>query len=125
MLTLSTVLGEPNGFNLIRNQRQLVAYAGMDVRIHQSRSLTKKGRLSKKANVHIRQALYMPALNAGHRNKALCQHYKQLNARQQAKKQGIIAVARKLLILIYSLWKSEQPYEPNKNVNSALTFNTV
>ena len=125
MLTLATILGETNGFNLIRNQRQLVAYAGMDVRIHQSGLLTKKARLSKKGNVHIRQALYMPALNAAHRNKALCHYYKQLSARQQAEKQGIIAVARKLLILIYSLWKSEQPYDPNKNVNSALTFNTV
>lgn len=57
----------------------------MDVRIHQSGSLTKKGRLSKKANVHIRQALYMPALNAGHRNKALCQHYKQLNVKTTGK----------------------------------------
>jgi transposase len=125
LLTLATILGETNGFNLIHNQRQLVAYAGMDVRIHQSGLLTKKGRLSKKGNVHIRQALYMPALNAAHRNKGLCHYYKRLNARQQAKKQGIIAVARKLLILIYSLWKSEQPYDPNKNVNSALTFNTV
>lgn len=68
LVTLATVLGETNGFNLIRNQRQLVAYAGMDVNIHQSGNMQKKGRLSKKGNVHIRQALYMPALNAAHRN---------------------------------------------------------
>ena len=125
MLTLATVLGETNGFNLVRNQRQLVAYAGMDVRIHESGAVKKKGRLSKKGNVHIRQALYMPALNAAHRNKALSIHYQQLNERQKAKKQGVIAVARKLLILMYSLWKSEQPYNPNKNLKSELILNAV
>jgi hypothetical protein len=34
--------------------------------------------------------------------------YKKLNERQKAKKQGIIAVQRKLLLLVFSLWKSEQ-----------------
>ena len=125
LLTLATILGETNGFNLIRNQRQLVAYAGMDVKIHQSGNQQKKGRLSKKGNVHIRQALYMPALNAAHRNEALSLHYRQLNERQQAKKQGVIAVARKLLILIYSLWKNEQPYDPDKNLKPVLTLNAV
>ncbi|MEP0373140.1 MAG: IS110 family transposase [Balneola sp.] len=125
LLTVATVLGETNGFNLIRNQRQLVAYAGMDVKIHQSGSVQKKGRLSKKGNVHIRQALYMPALNAAHKNLALSAHYKQLNERQQAKKQGVIAVARKLLILIYSLWKNEETYDPHKNLPIGLTLSTV
>ena len=125
LLTLATVLGETNGFNLIRNQRQLVAYAGMDVRVHRSGSTQKKGRLSKKGNVHIRRALYMPALSAAHRNQALSAYYKQLNQRQQAKKQAVMAVARKLLILIYSLWKNNTPYEPDKNLKPVLTFNTV
>jgi hypothetical protein len=52
-------------------------------------------------------------------------HYQQLNERQQAKKQGVIAVARKLLILIYSLWKNEQPYDPTKNLKQVLTLNAV
>lgn len=125
LLTVATVLGETNGFNLIRNQRQLVAYAGMDVKVHQSGAVSKKGRLSKKGNVHIRQALYMPALNASFTNPVLSAHYQQLNERQQAKKQGVIAVARKLLILMYSLWKSGQPYNPNKNLRPDLTLNAV
>lgn len=125
LLTLATVLGETNGFNLIRNQRQLVAYAGMDVKVHQSGTTQKKGRLSKKGNVHIRQALYMPALSAAHRNLAFSQHYQRLNERQQVKKQGVIAVARKLLILMYSLWKNNTPYDPQRNVVNPLTLNTV
>lgn len=44
---------------------------------------------------------------------------------QQAKKQGVIAVARKLLILMYSLWKNEQPYDPTKNLKQELILNAV
>tara|TARA_R110002095_G_scaffold51748_1_gene45179 strand:- start:8 stop:301 length:294 start_codon:yes stop_codon:yes gene_type:complete len=47
------------------------------------------------------------------------------NERQQANKQGIIAVARKLLILIYSLWKNNTTYDPNKNIPQQITLNTV
>jgi hypothetical protein len=36
--------------------------------------------------------------------------YNKLNERQNAKKQGIIAVQRKLLLLVFSLWKSNQEY---------------
>src|SRR6185436_2779821 len=32
LLTAATVLAETNGFNLIRNKRQLTSYAGLDVR---------------------------------------------------------------------------------------------
>ena len=43
-----------------------------------------------------------------------------LNARQQAKKQGIIAVARKLLIL--TVFEKEQPYDPNKKPKLSVDF---
>ena len=81
---LTPRLGETNGFKIVNLSPMRVW-----MYFHQSGLLTKKGRLSKKGNVHIRQALYMPALNAAHRNKGLCHYYKRLNARQQAKKQGI------------------------------------
>jgi len=37
----------------------------------------------------------------------------------------VIAVARKLLILIYSLWKNEETYDPHKNLPIGLTLSTV
>jgi len=36
-----------------------------------------------------------------------------LNERQKAKKQGVIAVQRKLLLLTYSLWKTGREYLEN------------
>jgi len=109
-LSVVTILAETDGFNIILNQKQLIGYSGLDVRIDQSGEKTIKGRITKKGNSHLRKALYMPALSACRTNKAMKLFYTQLNERQRAKKQGVIAVQRKLLLLTYSLWKSGQDY---------------
>ena len=124
-LTVATIIAETNGFKLIRNQKQIIGYAGLDVRIHQSGSLSKKGKLSKKGNSHIRKALFMPAMCSSQRNQYQNIFYQQLNSRQASKKQGVIAVAKKLLVLIYALWKNETEYNPNKNVQNRLELYTV
>ena len=40
---------------------------------------------------------------------------RQLRARQPSGKPGVIAVMRKLLLLCFSLWKNDQPYDPHYN----------
>ena len=50
LLTVVTVLAETNGFELIRNKRQLTSYAGFDVKEKQSgTSVRGKARISKRA----------------------------------------------------------------------------
>ncbi len=51
--------------------------------------------------------------------------YQQLNQRQAAKKQGVMVVAKKLLLLIYALWKNSTEYDPQKNIQSRLVLATV
>lgn len=109
-LSIVTILAETAGFNIILNQKQLIGYAGLDVKVDQSGDKNKKGRISKKGNSHLRKALYMPAISACRNNKTMNVFYSKLKERQQAKKQGVIAVQRKLLLLTYSLWKSGQEY---------------
>jgi transposase len=112
-LSIVTILAETDGFNIIMNQKQLIGYSGLDVRVDQSGEKTTKGRITKKGNSHLRKALYMPALNACRTNKTMKVFYTKLNERQKAKKQGIIAVQRKLLLLTYALWKTDQEYLEN------------
>lgn len=109
-LSVVTILAETDGFNIILNQKQLIGYSGLDVRVDQSGEKTIKGRITKKGNSHLRKALYMPAISACRTNQTMKLFYTQLNERQRAKKQGVIAVQRKLLLLTYSLWKSGQDY---------------
>ena len=125
LLTVATVIAETNGFAIIRNRRQLVGYAGLDVIINQSGQKSSKGRLSKKGNPHIRKALFMPALSSSRSNELMKIIYQQLNQRQAAKKQGVMVVAKKLLLLIYALWKNSTEYDPQKNIQSRLLLATV
>lgn len=111
--TIVKVLAETNGFLLFDNIRQLVSYAGLDIVQDQSGKHTGKTRISKKGNAHLRQALYMAAVTAGNHNPTLKPFYERLKEKLPAKKQGQVAVMRKLLILIYTLWKSGEDYNPH------------
>jgi transposase len=115
LITAVTVIAETDGFNLVRNQRQLVSYAGLDVIEKQSgTSVRKKPRISRKGNRHIRRALYMPALSAINHDKLNRGHYERLVDRHGIKMKAIVSVQRKLLVLIYTLWKNQTPYDPEK-----------
>lgn len=39
--------------------------------------------------------------------------YNRINKNRSSKKPGILAVQRKILILMFSLWKSGEDYNPN------------
>ena len=112
-ITTAIVVAETDGFNLIRNSRQLVCYAGYDVNNKQSgTSVNTKARMSHKGNKHIRKALYFPALTAVQNDEQLSNFYNRLFERQKIKMKSYVAVQRKLLILIYTLWKKEEKYNP-------------
>jgi transposase len=112
-MTIVLVIAETNGFALTQNTKQLTSYAGLDIVHRQSGKMDGKTRISKKGNKFIRKLLYMPALSACRYNEKLRAVYLKLCARKNNKKIGIIAVARKLLVLIYTLWKNNTPYDPN------------
>lgn len=114
-LTAVTILGETNGFELIRNKKQLTSYAGLDVKEKQSGTSVKgKPRISKKGNRHLRKAMHLPALAAIRHD----EHYKGLFARLVSKHgikmKAAIAVQRKLLELTYILVKNNTSYDTNK-----------
>jgi transposase len=109
-MTITTLLAETNCFALVKNAKQLASYAGLDIRHNQSGIKENKTRISKKGNSFIRNALYMPALCAGRHNPAFKSFYSRLCDKKPAKKIAVTAVARKLLILVYVLWKNETSF---------------
>lgn len=115
-ITVIKVLSEVNGFLLFTNIRQLVSYAGLDVVEKESGNYKGKTRISKKGNARIRSALYMPAVTAATHNRNLKEFYCRVNENRKVKKHGVVAVMRKLLILIYTLWKKEERYIEDYNL---------
>lgn len=109
--TIAIVLGETQGFALIKNQRQLTSYCGYDVVKRESgTSIKGKTRISKKGNSNIRSAMYFPAMVATRFNPKMKEIYKRLLRNKKEKKVALVALQRRLLVLMYTLWKTNQPY---------------
>lgn len=113
-LTAIVVLAETNGFDLIRNKKQLISYSGLDIRVKDSgTSVRSKPRISKKGNRHIRKAMHMPSLTAIRKNEQSKVIFTRLVSKHGIKMKAIVAVQRKMLELIYTLWKTDTPYNPD------------
>ena len=113
-LTAATVLAETNGFELVRNKRQLASYAGYDVREKQSGTSVKgKPRISKKGNKYLRKAMHLPALTTIRHDERYKAIYARLVSKHGIKMKAAVAVQRKLLELIYTIYKTGVPYDKN------------
>lgn len=113
-LTAVTVLAETNGFDLIRNKRQLASYAGLDVQEKQSGTSVKgKARISKKGNRYLRKAMHLPALAAIRHDERFKAVFARLVAKHGIKMKAVVAVQRKLLEIIYTLYKSNTTFDTN------------
>ncbi|MCK5538858.1 MAG: IS110 family transposase [Bacteroidales bacterium] len=110
LITIVTVIAETGGFYLFNNINQLISYAGLDVIENQSGNHNGKTRISKKGNSNLRTAVYMPALSAIRSDEKMKAFNNRIMETHKYKKQGIVAVMRKLLILIYTLWKKDEEY---------------
>jgi len=114
LLTAATIIGETNGFALFSSKGQLVCYAGYDVVENQSgSSLNGKTRISKKGNAAIRRALHYPALTTIKHDPNLRNLYDRVFDKSKIKMKAAVAVQRKLLVLMYTLYKKHEIYDLN------------
>jgi transposase len=104
----ATVIGETLGFESIINAKQLASYAGYDIVLRESGNFKGKTRISKRGNSHIRAALHMTCIRC---NPTLKQFYNRLKPNKAKPLVALIGVQRKLLILMYTLWKNEEIYD--------------
>jgi transposase len=114
ILSASTVIAETNGFELFDNYKQVVSFAGYDVIENQSGKHTGKTKISKKGNSRIRRILHMPALVAiKQKDSKFGKLYQRVSTKSGVKMKGVVAVQKKLLVIIYHIWKKGLIYNPN------------
>lgn len=111
--TAARLLSEMSSIEFGR-ARQVAAYAGLVPTPRESgTSVRGRGRLSKRGNVHLRRALYWPAIVAMRHNPVLHSFAHRLLAAGKPKLVVIAAVMRKLLHLAFGVLKHGQPFDPN------------
>lgn len=122
VLTVAILIAETNGFGLFTTGPQLVSYAGYDVIENQSGTHTGKTRISKKGNSRIRRALHMPALGVVRWEQTpFLNLYERTLDTHNLKMKSYVAVQKKLLIVIYALWKKNEEYDNNYLIKKCTT----
>lgn len=113
-LTTVIVLAETNAFDMITSRKQASSYGGFDIIEKQSGTSVKgKPRMSKRGNRHLRKAMHMPALAAIRHDERFKAIFVRLVSKHGIKMKAAVAVQRKLLELIYTVWITNTPYDPN------------
>lgn len=101
------------GFKITRNHRQLISFAGLSPTEYSSgTSIQGKSKICKRGGKHLRDVLYMCAMNAMKTNQACKALYERLKAKGKTGKQALIAVCNKLLKQAFAVVKSNTLYQP-------------
>jgi transposase len=112
ILSIATLIAETNGFEDFDNANQLTSYAGYDVIENQSGKHVGKTKISKQGNSRIRRILHMPGLNVvRYGEPVFVEFFNRILQSTKITMKAYVAVQKKLLLLVYSLWKQGVPYE--------------
>lgn len=115
VISVLTIVAETNGFESFTSQKQLVSYSGLDVKERTSGKYIGKSKISKQGNAVIRSTLYMPSLAIVRcKVNPFYNYYIRLLVRNGGiKNKALVAVQRKLLTIIYTLWKKDEAFDEN------------
>lgn len=95
--------------------KQVSRYAGLDVKLSQSgTSVNGASRISKAGNAYLRAALFMPAMSAVRHDENAEAFKSALVSRGKKKIQAIIAVMRKYLTGLWSVYLSGETFDSSK-----------
>lgn len=112
--TILALLAECGNLDRFHNAKALTGYLGLYPTLEQSGDSQKNGRLAKRGARLAKRAIYLAAIAAIRHNAQLRQIYMNYRSKGRAKKECIIITARKLLAIIYAIYKHNTPYNPNR-----------
>jgi len=114
-VTAAAILGETGSLKHYQNPNQIRKLAGFDLVGNQSGSRQTDLRISKRGRKLLRKIFYQAAVASLRCNDPLIRFYKGLidpgRDRTLKKKQAIVAVAGKLIDIVFSLVKTRDPFE--------------
>jgi transposase len=109
--TIRAELGDVTRFTTVD---EIVAYAGLDPRVHRSGTFVGQAKLSKRGPGALRHALYLAALIAARTATEWGDRYARLLQRGRAKKEALTILARAMLKVVYALLRTGADYDPTR-----------
>ena len=112
-ISAACILAEVGDISRFDDPRALVSLAGLAVKRHDSgRSVHAKVKIDRHGRVGLRRILYLCAVSAIRWDAHMQGFAARLQARGKALKVVRVAVMRKLLHIVYGVWKHEADYDP-------------
>ena len=112
--TIAAVLSECGDLTRFPTIPKFIGYLGLFPTENSSGKSKSVGHLSKRGSSLVKHALYMSATSCLIHNPQMKQLYDTKRSQGKSKKESIIAVSRKLATIIYSIFKYNTPYNPNR-----------
>ncbi len=121
IVTLAIVLAETDGFAKIASAKKLLGFAGYHIKQNSSGTHKGKQKISKRGNKYIRKAMHLPALSLITNTLTYKQKYAEICEKTSVKMKAVVAIQRKLLALIFALWKNQTEFKDQINENFIMT----
>jgi transposase len=118
LVTATMIIAEIGDIQRFRSPKALCNWAGLTPRIRSSAGVTRHGRISKEGSPFLRGAMTRAATVASRRSKRWYLVREEL-VKRCGKKGAKVAVARRLLTVVYHMLKRKEPYQENYNQNVA------
>jgi len=112
--TIAAVISECGDLTRFPTIAKFIGYLGLFPTENSSGNSKRTGHLSKRGSSLVKHALYMSASSSLIHNKQLKQLYDTKRSQGKSKKEGLVAVSRKLATIIYSIFKYNIPYDPSR-----------
>ena len=112
--TIAAVISECGDLKRFSTVAKFIGYLGLFPTENSSGNKQSIGHLSKRGSSLAKHALYNSSLACLIHNKELKHLYDTKRSQGKSKKEGLIAVSRKLATIIYSIFKYNQPYDPSR-----------
>jgi len=112
--TIAAVISECGDLTRFPSIPKFIGYLGLFPTENSSGNSKSIGHLSKRGSSLVKHALYLSATSCLIHNKQMKQLYDTKRSQGKSKKESLIAVSRKLATIIYSIFKYNTPYNPNR-----------
>lgn len=112
LVTAATIIAELPPVDEKTDPRTIAGWAGLTPRRRQSGNTEWRATISRKGNVHVRDALYMPALVAKRRNPLMRDFALRLAAKGKTSNAILGAIAHKMLRICVGLLRSKTDFDP-------------
>src|SRR3989442_1703495 len=113
--TVAVLRAELGDVTRFQRSDQVVAYAGLDLEVKESGKWKGQSKLSKRGSGRLRRILYMAAVRSIRlKDSSFGAYYHRLVARGMKGGEALMAVMRKMLIVAYRLFKTEEMDNPTK-----------